>query len=183
MRFRWWSRTRQQVVIIVLAFVTLYSILRLSVDPNEQFFLLCRPENIPHVNCFGPKAHTHEVCHQEYPKFQAYFDIEAGKYGNCWSAFNYTNGTSKFKSGLKKNYNELFYKKCHDGYMRPFVNVEDDAQLFHQRCSSCSIVFSSGRLLGASKFLQAFQNKFDMSPSLVEVFKVIRESTGPSLQL
>lgn len=150
MGFRWCSRTRQQIVIIVLAFVTLYSIVRLSVDPEERFFLLCRPENVPYVNCFGPNGHKHQVCHQQYPHFRAYLDVEAGKYGSCWSAFNYTNGTSKFKSTTKKNYHELFSKKCRDGYMRPFVNIENDAQMFHQLCSSCSIVFSSGRLLGAN---------------------------------
>ena len=147
-----WSRSKQQIAVTFLAFVTLYSIVRFSFDPSDQFFLCC-PEGVNHVNCLGPGPDRlkHHACKQKYPKFQAYFDIEAGKYGTCWSAFNYTSGRSKFKSVDKMIYNELFIKKCKDGFMRAFVNIQNDREILSQNCSSCAIVFSSGRLLGASE--------------------------------
>lgn len=137
-------------MIILLAFVTLYSIVKFTVDPNDRFFLLCRPEDVPLVDCFAPTRFRHKECQVEYPQFQAYFDIEDGKYGSCWSAFNYTKGVPKFKSSEKALYKEVFSQKCQDGYMRPFVNIEDERQIFRQNCASCALVFSSGRLLGAS---------------------------------
>ena len=171
--------TKHQTLLLLSLFACIYFYLRSSIAISKNQFYLYRYEDVKFVRC---EAHRHfreesddfvykfsnktgnerryDPCNDEYPKFKA-FRIENRKlkHGDCWSSFDYIKGMSKHLSRLQKNVKDLTNDSCIDYRMRTFVNVDDTSTVLEERCESCALVFSSGRLIDSSKnsLLRSFQ--------------------------
>ena len=105
--------------------------------------------SIEYVNCSKSNFWSaYNICGRSYPTFPAFVDIDAGRYGKCGIDFNYTKGIAKSRNNEQKDFGEIWGNECEDKVVRSFVKVNQTSEPFRKHCSTCALVFPSGRLLG-----------------------------------
>ena len=139
---------RHSAILVLVCSATLllfFTATHLHIASSSNLYFL-RSEDLQFINC--AKEPDAQLCNDLYPHFEAYKLNEASRDG-CWSEFDYVRGVARFPPQEQKMTQNLLNRSCVDHKLRSFVNLRDTRQVLTKRCSSCSLVFNSGRLLDA----------------------------------